>query len=38
MNKELKCKICGDFIEEDNPTDICYSCQSIMSNMNLGSK
>ena len=30
------CKICGGDIEEDNPTDICYSCQSIMSNMNMG--
>lgn len=30
------CKICNGEIEQDNPADICYSCQSIMSNMNLG--
>ncbi len=35
MNKELHCKICGSEVEENNPTDICYSCQSIMSNMNM---
>jgi len=28
-------KICSEEIEEGNPTEICYSCQSIMSNMNL---
>lgn len=36
MNKELKCRICGDYLEDDNDTDICYNCQSIMVNINLG--
>jgi len=34
MNEVRFCKICSGVIEEDNPTDICYSCQSIMNNMN----
>ncbi len=36
MNEERFCKICGGLLEDDNPTDICYSCQCIMANMNLG--
>jgi len=28
------CKICYCAIEEDNDTDICYACQSIMSQNN----
>jgi Zn finger protein HypA/HybF involved in hydrogenase expression len=37
MNEIRSCKICGGEIESENPTDICYSCQSIMANMNMGS-
>jgi hypothetical protein len=29
------CKICGSEIPDDFPTDICYDCQSIMSQGNL---
>jgi hypothetical protein len=39
MTEETRrCKICGGEIEPDNPTDICYSDQAIISNMNLGSQ
>ena len=31
-----QCKICSGELEEGNPTYICYSCQSIMANMNMG--
>jgi hypothetical protein len=31
-----ECKICHGELEEGNPTNICYSCQAIMSNMNMG--
>ena len=36
---EIKyCKICGSELEANNPTDICYSCQSVMANMNMRSQ
>ena len=36
MNEVRYCKICNGGIEPDNPTDICYLCQSIMTNMDMG--
>jgi len=33
--ESMKCKICSGEIEEDNTTEICYSCQSIMINQNM---
>jgi len=32
------CKICGEELELDNATDICFSCQSIISNQNMNVK
>lgn len=31
----MKCKICAREIEEDNLTEICFSCQSIVMNQYL---
>ena len=36
MNEVRYCEICSGELEDSNPTDICYSCQSIITNMNLG--
>lgn len=35
MTETRLCKICGGELEEGNTSDICYSDQALVSNMNM---